>query len=149
MTSDVSAKPNQIGRLDPEALSWLLDVTTDAVAVRRLDDGRLVQGNRAYAEFVGRPLEELIGTTPVEAGLTDEDGHRRWLSRFSGGRTVDLDSDIALPDGVRRIHVTARVLDVAGVPCTVALMRDLTERQHTREALERRGRILEAVTFAA
>ncbi len=136
-------------RLDDQAVSWLLDAASDGIAVRRLDDQRLIRANRAYAELVGRPLDELIGTTPDEVGLSDADGLRRWQARLAQGGTQEADADLALPNGVRRVHVTVRVLDLGGVPCSVALVRDLTERHRTMEALERKGRILEAVAFAA
>jgi PAS domain S-box-containing protein len=144
-----SAAPDGFARLDDEALTWLLDSTSDAISVRRLDDLRLIRANRAFANLVGQPLERLLGTTAVEVGLADEASHRAWLEGLSDGSAKETDADLDLPGGVRRVHVISRVLDVGGVPCSVSVLRDLTERHLTKEALERKDRILEAVTFAA
>ena len=144
-----SAAPDGFARLDDEVLTWLLDSTSDAISVRRLDDLRLIRANRAFANLVGQPLENLLGTTAVDLGLSDEASHRDWLSRLADGSTQEAEVELDLPGGVRRVHVISRVLEVAGVPCSVSVLRDLTERHMTKEALERKDRILEAVTFAA
>src|SRR2546423_15103996 len=81
-----------LDRLDEETLAWLLDVTSDAISVRRLRDGRLVLANQSYAVLTGQALEDLLGRSPLEAGVMDEETFGRWLRyvqkdrRFGRGR---------------------------------------------------------------
>ena len=123
--------------LQDESLGWVLDVASDAIVVRRLDDLRLMLANRAYADLMGVPFEGLPGTTPSEVGVVDTDGHERWLETLSGGGIQEVESDLVLARGVRRVHVTARVADVGGVLCSISLIRDITDAHQASRALER------------
>jgi PAS domain S-box-containing protein len=123
----------------PDALMWLIDASSDAIAVRGLDDLRLVKANRAYADLVGVPLERLSGTTPADLGMRDADGHARWLQGLAERETDEDEIELPSQSGVKRVRVSGRVLDVLSRRCVLTILRHPSEEHGTHQARERDG----------
>jgi PAS domain-containing protein len=66
---------------DHRRFKSIFDASPMGIAVRTLDDGRLIDLNPVFAQRVGRPREELIGRPLYELGLgMSFDDHRRLMA---------------------------------------------------------------------
>ncbi len=102
--------------------------------------GRYLGCNAAFAEYVGRPRDEIVGRTvfdvaPPELAQIYAAADRQLLR--SGG-TQTYETDVVRGDGTRRRIVFHKAVfrdsagDVAGI---VGAMLDITDRQRAEEAL--------------
>ena len=119
-----------------------------------LDEGMVVLDvNRRSCQSLGYTRDELVGMTPIDldadvrpADLEDID------LRLSAGETVAFESRHRRKDGtVFPVEIRGRAFWEGGRRFTVALARDITERQRAEEALrlsEQRYRSLVEATAA-
>ncbi len=104
-------------------------------------DRRLVHANRAYADFMGQPLAELVGLSCADM-LTD-DQHRLtqpMVDRALRGEVVHSEGWMPDPAGgqryVRRVHAPYRHADGA-IAGYFVLLDDLTEQRTIQDDLFR------------
>lgn len=114
-----------------------------AAAFIKSADGRYLYANRASAETVGLPVEQLIGKTafdwmkPAQAELSSS--HDRLV--LETGRTHRHENHVVLPDGRSTQWFSVRFLmkDEDGQPCVGVMHLEVTDqRQAEREAEESR-----------
>ncbi len=103
-------------------------------------DGTLTFVNRAYADYFGRTVEELVGTSFVDLIPEEErPAIREYLSSF--GRDKDkaiIVHEAILPDGSRRWQEWtdhAFVDDTGTVTGMQSIGRDITDRKQAEDAL--------------
>jgi signal transduction histidine kinase len=102
-----------------------------------------VGADQAMCDAIGRPLEWVLGKTPVEVGLVDEAGQAE--------RTEQLEREADRSSSVMVRHVGGRVIEgqvnrvtLAGERCAVALIRDVTEQERALNERDLLDSILEA-----
>ncbi len=99
----------------------------------------------APGSLVGHSVREFAD----EAGLA---ALRRQSEARAEGLTTTYELEITRPDGERRsllVTGTPQSDDEGRFVATFGIVRDITERKHVQQALERRDAILTAVAFAA
>ncbi|MDE2293611.1 MAG: PAS domain S-box protein, partial [Elusimicrobia bacterium] len=107
-------------------------------------DGRLVDVNRAYADFFGFRREEMVGRSIAELGLIAEDELRRLLAFGSGPGVAMREVEVAMRarDGrALEVLMSADIIRLDGVDHRVATLVDVTERRRAereRKALDAR-----------
>jgi len=125
----------------PDAI-FILDVSGSA-------PGRIISANPAAASMHGYSLEELhtlqiqdLDTdTPESAAQAQER-----LSRILEGRTLVFEVEHRRKDGtIFPVEVTASPLRLGGRTYVLAIDRDITERQQTKQALVEREQRLSAI----
>jgi PAS domain S-box-containing protein len=101
--------------------------------------GRFFYANRAYREFVGRPLEEIVGATEFElypAEVADL-FHETDIEVMTTGSLVEIEEEIEAADG--SLH-TMRALvapikdDSGSVDYTVGIISDITQLKQLEKA---------------
>ncbi len=129
--------------------------TVSAVALILDTRGRIVYANRHFRDLVERGQNELAGADWF-ACFIEEDSREALRHLFeeilsSGSARPPGSNPILTPSGPRLISWNVSLLrDTHGRPSGLAVLGlDITESERARVSEERRGRILEAVSFAA
>ncbi|MCE5272740.1 PAS domain S-box protein [bacterium] len=129
----------------------LVEMINDGMAL--LDEnGRTTFVNRALCEMTGYSKEELLGKSPEFS--FDEAGREAFRSNFDQrrlGSSTPYEVGITTKEGARlHLHVNPRALfDAEGVfRGSVVVLRDITERRRTEEALQRSRAQMRAVIDA-
>lgn len=105
------------------------------------ENGTILEVNRAFAEMVGVPPEELVGTDVLDLAPTAERGAVR--RRIEDGSTVSDEHGLRRRDGsVMTVEVTGRSLPFRGRRARVVTFRDVTEQRRREE----QDRLLHAIT---
>jgi PAS domain S-box-containing protein len=126
------------------ALQRFLD-TAPTGLVRNTSDLRYAAANAAYAQLVGRPLDQIVGRTLEEVigtgGFTQILPHVR---RVLQGERVEFEAQVAFTaTGQRWIHViyTPDYDDNRTITGWVGSITDITDRKQIEQALQERERV--------
>ncbi len=102
-------------------------------------DGRMIKGNAAVADLLGRPLEELEGIHFSEYSFDDEmETTRAALAALAAGEVVRYEKRLLRPDGsvVWALISLAPIEDGSDEPDFISHVVDVTDRRRAQEALE-------------
>jgi PAS domain S-box-containing protein len=111
--------------------------------------GAILEANAAFERIFGAPRELILGK-PLDRFCDGECG-RRLTETICGGEAItDLELAIPGPDGeFSSCLVSADSILLAGAPCRIAILRDITQRKATEEALARSNRDLEQFAYVS
>lgn len=135
----------------------MVEQTLNGIYVRR--EGRYIYVNPRYAEITGWPAEALIGRDVLDFTSQDEDNLLRireaWAEQTDGRqRSVSYVVPFRRRDGrYIQLGLTARIVTWDdGLPATIVMAEDITERQHAEAQIAAYVQHLEAAmrgTFQA
>jgi PAS domain S-box-containing protein len=135
-----------------ELLFKAFQLSSDAFAVTRLDDGRVIEVNDAFLRLFGFDRDQVIGRTTLELGIwSDPSDRSRLLEALARDGATDSRRIALRTNGgaVRAVEMSAHVVNVDGTPCILAIDRDVTDRDRQDEALrESEERFRALATFA-
>ena len=134
-------------RLSEEKFSKIFRSTPDAISITTLSDGRYLDVNDSFLQMSGYSREEVIGRTALELNLwADPQDRDRLVSDLQAqGRLNDQEFHFRLKSGeVRLGMLSAEIIELAGEPCLLAVVRDVTERRTLEQQL-RQAQKMEAV----
>jgi PAS domain S-box-containing protein len=100
-------------------------------------DGRYIAVNDSFLRLVGLPREKVIGQTGNMLNLIDDDARSKIRSVLKQkGSLHDIEIPARSQNG-KQLYLLASVenTNLAGEPCTIATMLDITERKLAEEAL--------------
>ncbi len=141
---DITAQRNAERKLTEQVkfLGTLIETIPNPVYYRDLD-GRLIECNRAYAELLGQPKENLIGTQHFDMYSREqsEEFHKSDLALIESGTSkLSYDSVVELVDGRKvdlLIHKTI-LFDNEGNPNgLLGALTDLTEHREMQRTMAR------------
>lgn len=119
-------------------LAAIVESSDDAIVAKRVD-GTIVTWNAAAERIFGYAADEVIGKsvlTIVPPELHDEE--RELLARVAGGERLAQMETVRLARDGRTVDVALSIFPVrtdTGVTTTATVMRDITERRRSEEAL--------------
>jgi PAS domain S-box-containing protein len=130
-------------RKSEEKYRDLIEISPDAIYVVDAD-GVCVLGNRAGADLIGIPQDELIGTPVTETYLAGErDLFVERLEKLRGGGTLRFDRTFIRKNG-DTIPVEVSVTAIRG-GYFQAILRDISERKRSEDLLAGEKRLLEMI----
>ena len=103
----------------------------DAIAITQITDGRYVAINQGFTRLTGYTENELLGRSSTELNLwADPADRERLVAGLRDGGTVEhLEAGFRYKDGgVRTGLMSARVVQLGGVPHLLSITRDISER---------------------
>ncbi len=122
----------------------IFEHSIEAILIADPQDERVIAANPAAAALLRRPREELLQKTlndilPNLSGIV-----REQLQAAQQDQRTPQILTVPTPQGNEAYEVSAAGLDYYGQPATQIFLRNVTERVHFSEALERRAEELQA-----
>ncbi|WP_412030277.1 PAS domain S-box protein [Deinococcus yunweiensis] len=108
-----------------------------AIIMTRLTDGKFVDANPAFLRLTGYDLEDLIGITSLELWANPAD-QAALLQMIREGRSiVDHHVTYRVRSGdISEATIAVVVVEIAGEPCIVTLLRDIRDERLAQRRLE-------------
>ena len=122
-------KAQELTRVSEERFRNAFLYSPDVVGFSRLEDGRYVFVNLSFSRILGYASEEVLGRTSLELDLWESplDRHRLVGALKAEGRTENMEVRLRCKDGSVRLGLmSAIVVDLAGVPHILNIVRDIT-----------------------
>ncbi len=116
----------------------LFDELPFIVTLKDPNTTQYIDVNRFYCEFNKVAKTDVVGKRPTEIGMfIDEDQHAGIAEELAGRGRVDLrEVTIIRHDGVKRTGIlSCRIVRLAGVPCNLTVIQDITELREAELAL--------------
>jgi two-component system cell cycle sensor histidine kinase/response regulator CckA len=121
-----------------EGFTEVFNASPLAQSIIALDRFEVIAVNSAYERTLGLTVKSLSGTTPEKFGRGLDAGRWRGLmAKLAGGGTVD-DHPFTYkpaPGITQEMRCTARLLTVHGRPCSIWVIRDVTEQVRLEEQM--------------
>lgn len=131
-------KAQEALRASEEKFAKAFWTSPDAIDIATLHDGKFVEVNDAFLRLYERSRREVIGKSGAELDLWVDEGEREtyWAELREHGRVERYECRLRdKAGGVRHSIVSAERLELGGVPCVLAVTRDVTEQKRVLEAL--------------
>ena len=125
-------------RLSEEKFSTAFRISPDSININRLDDGVYLEVNEGFTAITGYLPEEVVGKSSLELDIWVNPEERARLVRELNdhGIMLNYEAEFRKKDGTIIIgQMSARRIDIEGVPCLLNIARDISERRHAEELL--------------
>lgn len=119
---------------------YLFNTSPDAVLVTRLDDGLAVEVNDAFSKLTGYTREETLWTSDLVSRLWKNPGDRNLLvgELSANGFCKNMEGHFLRKDGcVLTGLISAKIIILKGIPHIFSIVRDISERKKSEEALKK------------
>ncbi len=117
----------------------------DAMVITRTQDGRIVEVNDRWERLFGHERAQAVGSTMWELGMfaSPKDAAALQYAISSQGRASDLELPLRSKSGeLRQAVIGAETAEMAGEPCFIAIIRDLTDQRRAEREVQERQREL-------
>ena len=123
-----------------EVFAKVFHLSPDAVTISRLADGVILAVNEAYTSITGYAAEEVLGESSVSPKVSNWYNPSDRLLLINGlrgtGEVQNMQANFRRKDGELLIGlVSAKILDIEGSPCLLAVIRNITELVHLQDQL--------------
>jgi len=115
-----------------------------AIVLSRLSDGRFVEANESFLQLTGYTLDEVIGLTSTEAGITsDPKAREERLAALQQNKPLPtFEIEVTRKSGeVRHGLATVTVIEIEGEKFALSTFVDITERKHAEAQLVQMKRL--------
>jgi PAS domain S-box-containing protein len=120
-------------RLSEECFATAFRASPDAMVISRMADGAVIEANERALEMLGRARDEVIGRTALELGVFGSEAERERIG--AGGELREMQTTLRTAAGAPlHVSISSRAADVAGEPCMITIVRDVSDRKRAEEA---------------
>ncbi len=139
-------------RQSEERFRLTFQASPDAININRLHDGMYVDINPGFTSLTGYSRAEVLGRTSTEIDIWHDPNDRR---RLVGGLQAegyfnDLEAKFRRKDGrIAHARMSARVIQLEGIPHIISVTRDITEQTEALEALQANEKLLTSILRTA
>jgi diguanylate cyclase (GGDEF)-like protein/PAS domain S-box-containing protein len=119
-------------------LELIFNTSPDAVLITRLRDGQIAQVNESFSALTGFTPHDVIGRSTMDIEFWDEpvDRLKTIATLREKGTLRNLEVNFRRRDGQPFLGLmSARLIDLQGVPHLLSMIRDISERKIMEEAL--------------
>jgi PAS domain S-box-containing protein len=138
-------------RLSEEKFSTAFRISPDSININRLNDGTYLEVNEGFTAITGYQPEDVVGKSSLELNIwvNPEDRARLVRGIAAHGVVLNHEAEFKKKDGSIIIgQMSARRIDIEGVPCILNISRDITERKHAEELLRESEKTLRLLVEA-
>lgn len=138
-------------RTSQEKFAKAFHTTPDGVTITRRSDGRYLEVNEGFAVLSGYQPQEVVGRTSLELGVWVYPEQRQTFVQTltDHGEVLNFEALFRFRNAVlKTCLVSARELDIQGVPCILSSTRDISQRKVSEDLLTQEKERL-AVTLAS
>jgi PAS domain S-box-containing protein len=151
--SDITERKaaEQALRASEERFSRMFREAPEAMTLVRAGDGTFLDVNRAWEERTGYARQDVIGRTSLDVGIWQLPQEREAKLRAlrDTGSVSDLEFDMRRREGtLRRTLLNGATVEIAGEPCWLFVLRDITERRRAEEMRARLAAVVETSSDA-
>jgi len=122
-----------------EKFSKAFRSSPNPIAIARYADGRYIEVNDSFLNTFSYSREEVIGFTPLElnlwAHLEESDRYKQLLQESGVFRNQEFDCRTSSGE-LRKMLVSADIIELGGEGCILLVTNDITERQRVEQALK-------------
>jgi len=125
-------------RITEQTLSTAFRSSPDAFSINPFPNGPYFEVNEGYTTLTGYSRDEVLGKSPRDLDLWVDPAERaRVLSRLTDtGFVRDAEFRFRTKGGeVRFGNMSASLIDYAGTPCSLVMVRDITDRKEAEQIL--------------
>jgi PAS domain S-box-containing protein len=140
-------REEQARRTADEMFSKVFHGSPDAITVTSIDGGRFIEVNESFARVSGYQRSEVLGVTSLELGLWADPADRARFVETLRERGAISNLEVAMRHSSGRpiqVLISAEVIDFAGEPNLLMIVRDVTDRKRAEEERTAMLRELEA-----
>lgn len=115
-----------------EKFAKVFQLSPHPIAVTTVSEGRFLDVNSSFLRMSGYSLEEVIGHTIGELGIwTLKDNDQKTVQALQDtGIIHNQEYEIYPKQGdVKTVLLSVELIDLGGVPCTLHMINDITERK--------------------
>ena len=139
-------------RASEELFSTAFHQGPDAIALSSREDGRIIEANARWLQLMGyAPGTRADAVAPLMDHL--DDASRRRVQAMAADPPHGVDLEIATRDRLGRQHaalVAMAAVEVAGEPCHITILRDITQqRQAENDARDQRRQLTHLTRVAS
>ena len=123
-----------------------------ALTLTSTKDHRYLDINETFERITGWRREEVIGRTPLDLGIWVDPAQRlEFVKRLQAEGTIrNFEVRFRCKDGTHRVGLgSAELIEIEGEPCALAVIEDITEREHTQEKLHQSEEQLHQIIASA
>ncbi|MDR3581062.1 MAG: PAS domain S-box protein [Oryzomonas sp.] len=126
-------------RLSEEKFSTAFRISPDSININRLDDGTYLEVNEGFTAITGYLPEDVVGKSSLALDVWVNPEERARLVReiAAHGIVLNHEAEFRKKDGTIIVgQMSARRIDIEGVPCILNISRDITERKQAEKLLQ-------------
>lgn len=131
-------------RISDEKYSKAFHASPAPSSISTLDEGRYIDVNESYTEFVGYSKEELIGRTSTDINFfIDKNDRKIFINELEANGTLrDYEANVySRVKGIRAFSLSAEIIELQGERCIIWVGYDVTDEiRLEKEVLEATGR---------
>ncbi|BAU06753.1 sensor histidine kinase [Fischerella sp. NIES-3754] len=110
----------------------------DPITISTLKEGRYIEVNESFVQLSGYQPSEVLGRTAFELNMWVNPSDRTKLLQKLQAQGAIRNQEIKFrkkSGEIIIVQVAAEVIELDGIPCLLAVSRDITERKQTEELL--------------
>ncbi|MBI3406705.1 MAG: PAS domain S-box protein [Acidobacteria bacterium] len=131
-------KAEEAHRALEQRFSKAFHSSLSAMAISRMSDSQVIEVNEKWLEECGLARHEIIGRRAVDLNLwvNPEERNELVMQLKQSGSVREMETLIRRKTGDIRLGlISAEVIDVAGEPCVLFAVQDITDRRHSEEIM--------------
>ena len=124
-----------------EDLELIFNTSPDAAIITRMDDGQIVDINDGYMLITGYSREEMEGKSTPGINIWKNIGDRNKIVMLlrENGYCENYEAVFIRKDGVEITGLmSAKIINLQGIPHIISITRNITERKQSEEALAKK-----------